>query len=167
MAENTHTHITATAVKMRAVITYFNDGRLQGELYSKFFDEPFAFHSLMDMITMMETTFDTKGYPEKNMLHRTFGKPKLRHRKHELDLPEIVRERAKQKERIDTIDKALSRAHSLPTSAAGGKTCTFEISVRFRHNADWQGDIHWLEKSTTKRFSSIIDLTKLLNTALS
>jgi len=155
MAHEDHKHVTAMSVKMHAVINQNSDGTLNGELSSKYFEEPFVFTNLMSMIEMMETTFDTKGFPEKHLLPRTFGKAKRRLRKHELDLPAFAKERSTVKEIIDT--------HKQHTNA---KTCTFEISVRFRHNAEWQGNIKWLEKDETKRFSSIIEFVRQVNEAL-
>jgi len=156
MAHEEHKHVTAMSVKMHAVIIQNSDGTLNGELSSKYFEEPFTFTNLMSMIEMMETTFDTKGFPEKHLLPRTFGKAKRRLRKHELDLTAFAKERSAVKEIIDTQAQQQTNA----------KTCTFEISVRFRHNAEWQGNIKWLEKDETKRFSSIIEFVRQVNEAL-
>ena len=156
MVQNEGKHVTAMSVKMHAKIVQNNDGALNGELNSKYFDEPFVFTNLMSMIEMMETTFDTKGFPEKQMLPRTFGKAKQRLRKHELDLPAFAKERSAVKEAID--DHEQHQVHA--------KTCNFEISVRFRHNAEWQGNVKWLEKDETKRFSSIVELIRHMNEAL-
>ena len=157
MSHDERKHVTAMSVKMHAVINQNSDGTLHGELSSKYFDEPFSFTNLMSMIEMMETTFDTKGFPEKHLLPRTFGRAKLRLRKHELDLPTVAKERSVVKEIVETP----------VTQHVNAKTCTFEISVRFRHNAEWQGNIKWLEKEKTKRFSSIIELVRQINVALS
>jgi len=156
MAQNDHKHVTAMSVKMHAKIIQNNDGTLNGELSSKYFEEPFIFTNLMSMIEMMETTFDTKGFPEKHLLPRTFGKAKQRLRKHELDLPAFAKERSTVKEIIDKQEQQQALA----------KTCNFEISVRFRHNAEWQGNVKWLEKDQTKRFSSIVEFVRQVNEAL-
>ena len=156
MAYQEHKHVTAMSVKMHAKITQSNDGTLHGELSSNYFDEPFIFTNLMSMIEMMETTFDTKGFPEKHLLPRTFGKAKQRLRKHELDLPAVAKERSTVKEIVDTQEQ----------QQTSFKICNFEISVRFRHNAEWQGNVKWIEKDETKRFSSIIELVRQINEAL-
>ena len=156
MTQHDHKHVTAMSVKMYAVATLKNDGCITGELDCKYFEEPFSFNSLVGMIEIMETTFDTKGFPEKHLLPRTFGKAKRRFRKHELDLNAIARERSFTNNMID----------SQSNKNAYAKTCNFEISVRFRHNAEWQGTIKWLEKDVTKRFSSIIEFARQINAAL-
>jgi len=155
MAYEEHKHVTAMSVKMHAKIKQNNDGSIHGELDSIYFEEPFTFTNIMSMIEMMETTFDTKGFPEKHLLPRTFGKAKQRLRKHELDLPAFAKERSAVKEIVDTQEQ---HTHA--------KTCNFEISVRFRHNAEWQGSVKWIEKDETKRFSSIIEFVRQVNEAL-
>jgi len=142
--------VTASSVKMLVKITSYEDGQLRGQLDSEFFEEPFEFSSLVRMIEMMETTFDTKGYPEKQLLPRTFGKAKKRMRKNELDLHAYMAD----------LPTGHIEAESKPT------TCSFDISVRFRHNAEWQGQINRIEKEETKKFSSIVDMVKLIDEAI-
>ena len=156
MTQNGSKPVTAMSVKMLAVIITGDDGSISGELDCEYFAEPFTFTSLVRMIEMMETTFDTKGFPEKQMLPRTFGKAKQRLRKNELDLDAFM------KEQTGTINSPVMQSQTKPD----GKTCTFEILVRFRHSAEWQGSIHWIEKDTTKQFSSIVELLKLMDKAL-
>jgi len=156
LSTNENKHVTATSVKIQAVVKQ-NNGNIQGELSCIYFEEPFKFLSLMDMIEIMETTFDAKGFPEKHMLPRTFGEPKPRIRKHEMDLQAHVKEKSEKQENIKP---------EAEETQISDKTCTFDISVRFRHNAEWQGNIHWLEKNVTKQFSGIVEFIKLIDTAL-
>jgi len=143
-------NVTAKSVKMIATIISYADGNIRGELDCRHFEEPFVFTSLVRMIGVMETTFDTKGYPEKHLLPRSFRKSKLRMKKHELDINQCIKE-------LQT---------NISDSAIGEKKVTFEIVVQFRHNAEWQGEIHWVEKDTTKGFESIVELIKLIDDAL-
>jgi len=59
-----------------------------------------------------------------------------------------------------------SGAVGATSQTSAEKTCTFDILVKFRHNAEWQGSIHWIEKDVTKQFSSIVELIKLMDNAL-
>ena len=136
---------------MLAKITPDKNGRIHGELSCKYFEEPYFFTGLMQMIDMMDTTYDTLGFPEKQLLPRTFGKPKKRLRKNELDLSALVKQRS------------LEEAHVLPDE----KTRNFEISVRTRHHGEWQGTVHLIEKNETKKFSGITELFKQIDDALS
>jgi len=144
-------------MKMTAKIKKIDDGSIHGELTCKFFEEPFTFTNLMNMIEMMETTFDTKGYPERQFLPRAFGNANRRLRKDEIDLPAFV------KEQNITREETAAPVHQ----DSDGKVCTFDILVRFRNNAEWQGSVHWLEVDTTKRFSSIVELIRSIDSALS
>jgi len=137
-------------MKMTAKIRKTDDGSIYGELKSKYFEEPFTFSNLMGMIEMMETVFDTKGFPERQFLPRAFGGEKRRLRKNEIDLPAYVKEHTVSEEQTQT-----------------GIVCTFEILVRFRHNADWQGSVRWVEIDTVKQFASIVELVKSIDDALS
>ena len=49
---------------------------------------------------------------------------------------------------------------------AGVSKCTFEITVRFRQNATWQGQITWAEKSMKQNFRSVLEMLKLIDEAL-
>ena len=157
MFENVHQHVTAMDMKMLAVIRKTDDEAIHGELSCKFFDEPFLFSNLMSMIEMMETTFDTKGYPERQFLPREFGNKKRRIRKNEIDLSAFVKNKNVIKDGSLLKEK----------QNTNGAICTFEILVRYRHNAEWQGTVYWLEDDTIKRFLSIVELVKYIDSALS
>jgi len=143
--------VTAMSVKMIATITSYDDGSIRGVLECLHFEEPFIFTSLIRMVEVMEATFDAKGYPEKHFLPRTFRKTKQRARRNELDINEHIK-----KVQTDDLDKEPS----------DGVESSFEFLVQFRHNAEWQGRIHWIEKGIERDFASIVDLAKLLDDAL-
>jgi len=48
----------------------------------------------------------------------------------------------------------------------GGSKCTFEITVKFRQNATWQGHILWEEKNQRQNFRSVLEMLKLMDEAL-
>jgi len=45
--------------------------------------------------------------------------------------------------------------------------CTFEVRVRFMRNATWQGDILWAEKNKKQYFRSFLEMTRLMDEAVS
>jgi len=141
---------TAMSVKMVATVSSYADGHIRGELSCKYFNKPFVFNCLMQMIEVMETTFDTAGFPEKQLSPRTFHELKQKEKRHELSLHEHLK-----KKQADYGE-----------SASGETISSFEITVKFRHNAEWQGIIHWREQGTTKNFSSIVEMVNLLDAAL-
>ena len=150
MENSLRENVTAVSVKMLATVT-LNNGCLSGELDCKYFDKPYAFNNLLGMINIMETTFDTKGIPEQQLLLRAFRKAKPRLRKHGLDLSTHF-----EKSKSDWAGEA-----------DGSKVCKFEISVRFRYNAEWQGSVFVVDTGKAMRFASIVELLRIMDDALS
>ena len=55
----------------------------------------------------------------------------------------------------------------MQTNETGNVGCTFEISVRFKQNATWQGQILWAEKNIKQNFRSALEMLKLMDEAIS
>ena len=142
--------VTAASMKMRAEIITGDNGSLSGKLYSNYLDAPYVFLSLVQMIVKMEEIFDANRYPEKFMLPRTFGVAKRG-------------KKVSQEEGIDTVKDSESHVKK----DADGSKCTFEISVRFRQNATWQGEILWADKNLRQNFRSVLEMLRLMDEALS
>jgi hypothetical protein len=151
MEYNKRRRVTAMSMIADIEIKHLNDGTFIGKLRCKFFEEPFLFTDFVDLIEMMEIIFDTKGFPERQLLPRTFGKNKKRIKKNELDLSEVARE--------------CSASNIITITADITNTCNYELSVKFRHKAEWQGSLLWREKGVTSSFASIVELSRLLNEA--
>ena len=47
-----------------------------------------------------------------------------------------------------------------------GKEATFTVNVLYRRNSSWQGKVTWMEKGTTERFRSVLELMHLINSAV-
>lgn len=43
---------------------------------------------------------------------------------------------------------------------------TFVVRVKYRENATWQGHVTWAEKNQTCSFRSVLELLKLIDSAL-
>jgi len=138
-------------------IKQYNDGMLFGKLHSKHFEEPFVFNEFADMIIMMEIIFDTKGFPERQLLPRTFNT----------------------RQGDGSYGSSGPGDGSNPSNGefAGASLATnyiaeepspclnFELAVRFRRNAEWQGTMLCKETGVTSSFSSIVELARLINEA--
>ena len=171
MEHSKRQRVTAMSIVMDIEIKQSQDGTLVGKLSCKYFDEPFMFNEFMDMVEMMEIVFDTKGFPERQLLRRTFDKSKKRIKINELNLSEIAKERsAKQGARQGVAegpgDCSSAEASLTRLEAEGPSPFNFELSVRFRHKAEWQGSLLWREKGVTSSFASIVELARLINEAL-
>ena len=44
-----------------------------------------------------------------------------------------------------------------------GRLATFQIYVKFRYNASWQGDITWLEGEQTESFESLLQMLQMID----
>jgi len=121
---------------------------LFGTLHNRHLDEPYEFFNLVSMIDKMEEIFDTKSFPQAFLLPRTFGN-----------------ERRGVKKRIAESERGMKET-TLKPRESGGSKCTFEITVKFRQNATWQGQILWAEKNSKQSFRSVLEMLKLMDEAL-
>ena len=48
----------------------------------------------------------------------------------------------------------------------GNQACTFEVSVKFRQSATWQGQITWIEENKKQNFRSALEMLKLMDEAV-
>ena len=48
-----------------------------------------------------------------------------------------------------------------------GRRATFEVSVKFRQNSTWQGQIFWAEKNMKQNFRSALEMIRLMDQAVS
>ena len=140
-----------TSVKMRMLAEIVRcDSMIRGVLHSQYLETPYEFTSLYKMIEKMEEIFDAKKFPGAYMSPRSFGVTKGGAKKSEVETKEVMKESEK----------------SVVISEAHGSKCTFEIMVRYRQNATWQGQIHWLEKNLQQSFRSVLEMLKLMDEAL-
>ena len=145
--------VTAMSIKMRATIVSYPDGVLAGELHSVFLKEPYRFSSLIKMINKMEDIFDKKRFPMAFLRSRKFTDTKRSKDKQEFEGEDLM---------MDNNNSFLSMPEE-----DGSRKCTFEISVRYRQNASWQGDILWADKNLKQNFRSVLEMLKLMDEALS
>ena len=137
---------------MLAEIITYNDGLIIGELRSKYLSAPYEFFDLMQMIEKMEEIFDEKRFPEAFLSPRILNPAKTGAKKLNFaERTDIMKEMKKQIEQ----------------KGQNGKKCTFEISVKFRQNATWQGTILWAERDLKQNFRSVLEMLKLMDEALS
>ena len=142
--------VTAVSIRMRAEIVSYGYTIIKGALHSQYLDTPYEFVCLTQMIDKMEEIFDTKGFPEAFMAPRVFGASKRSGKEHEVDRNVVMKD----------------EVNSIIQPEFGSTKCTFEITVRFRQNATWQGQILWAEKNLKQNFRSVLEMLKLMDEAL-
>jgi len=131
-------------------IVSFEGGLMRGELYSQYLDTPYVFFDLIRVIEKMEEIFDSKGFPQAFLKPRTFSEAGRSARKNK-----PVKNYAMK----DTMDIIFTEGQDV-------SKCTFEIAVRFRQNATWQGQITWVEKGLKQNFRSVLEMLRLMDEAL-
>jgi len=134
------------SIQMRVEIMAYQPGSIKGTLYSNYLEEPYVFVDLLNMINKMEEVFDTTGFPQAFLSPRSFKGGK----------------RASKKQNVE--GSVLLNQSEQPNQS--GNKCTFEVAVRFRQNATWQGQILWAEKNIKQNFRSVLEMIKLMDEAL-
>lgn len=123
-----------------------DSGRWAGRLYAPK-TGCFCFSNEIYLLGAMERLFDRTDYPQATHKIRTFQK------KPEKDGGEI-----KVKKDVENLAEGQEML---------GKKATFNIQVKFRQNASWQGSIQWMEGKKTQNFRSVLELLKLMDEAVS
>jgi len=134
------------SVQMKAVVVAYEPDGIRGELHSRYLDAPYVFFDLLHMINKMEEIFDLYGFPQAFLSPRTFKGGKSNAKKIKVESNDTMTQES-------LTDK-------------DGLKCTFEITVRFRQNATWQGQILWAEKNIKQNFRSVLEMLKLMDEAL-
>ena len=108
-----------------------------GSLYHPHCQNGISFRSLTQFLLQMEKLLNDMDYPQAFMTPRCFGDPQCTHT---VGLPD--------------------------TAVRQGRLATFQIRILFRQNASWQGEILWQEKEQMHSFRSVLELIRLLDSAL-
>jgi len=137
-------------MKMNVEIEYYGAGLIRGVLHSQYLEKPYEFMSFIRMINKMEEIFDEKRFPGVFLSPRSFGSVKGGAKKSVLGDRQIMED----------------FEQSIVQKGAIGSKCTFEIMVRYRQNATWQGQILWIEKNLRQSFRSVLEMLKLMDEAL-
>lgn len=143
--EEKRNHINISAPNLVNIcVDQEGNGELSGKIYHCYSENGQKFSNLMQVLRMMENLFDDINFPQSSTMSRSFfGMETGEHHK-----PKKCREQT---------EVILHR----------GKKNTFIVSVRFRQNSCWQGDVYWLEKEEVLDFFSTLDFIKILDRALS
>lgn len=123
-----------------------NDGgELSGRIYHCFNSEPEEFTNVVQLLNRMERFFDLICFPQASTQSRslvgTEKRPLLR----------------KQQEKVVEPKEVLLHT---------GERGSFLTCVKYRQNADWQGEVTWMEQNITWSFKSTLELLKILDNAL-
>lgn len=126
----------AKRTTMICIDSYANQNPV-GRMYNMHYNEIQPFHSLSQLLFMIEQSLDDLKFPQAFESIRRFETSKRRF------------------EKSDCAVKMLS-----------GNLATFSVKILFRQNASWQGAVHWLEGNSQESFRSVLELISLLDSAI-
>ncbi len=124
-----------------------DNGDMQGVLWTPYEEESIQFNSSFEMIMLMDQLYDNWDFPQRTTSYRTFGK---KDKTKDFHNPNSIRKR----EPIRSL------------KAFKGEKATFLVQVKFRQHTSWQGQILWTENKKKIHFRSVLELMKLLGSAL-
>ena len=110
---------------------------LRGRLYNAALHEAAPFANLMQFLLQVESLLEQLQFPQSFDTSRTFSRPAAKP--------------------VET--------GGLPGSRDGA-CATVRIRILFRQNASWQGTVSWLEGGQEEGFRSVLELVKLMDSAL-
>lgn len=114
---------------------------MKGRLYHCYKKEATDFNNVIELLGEMEKLYDKLHFPESSTKSRSFVKEK-------------------EPEQRKTIPQVVETESILKQK---GKNGTFLVSVQYRQNATWQGEIVLVESKEIYEFSSALDLVKIIN----
>lgn len=139
----------------RSIVRLCIDGIENSDFYGRL-ESPLLgsqpFHGVVHMTSCLEDFYNEIKFPQSFFQLRSFSEEPSK------------RERRKQSTK--------PRGPNAPRKPVEGYTeeagilATFNLHVLFRHNATWQGSIRWLERDCAQKFSSELEVLRLIRGAL-
>ncbi len=108
-----------------------------GTLENRFYDQKQTFSNLTQLLLLVDQLQENLQFPQTTMEKRQF---------------------------TPSPDPT---ARPMAPPDADSPLATFQLSIYFRQNASWQGNLIWIEKNTAAQFRSALELTFLLDSVLS
>ncbi len=121
-------------------VTEYREKNIKGILVNPFFPEPQWFNNLTQCLFLMELVMDSLKFPQRSMENRLFNHGE---------------------QALSWQKSATKEQQKLPVLAS------FQVSVLFRQNASWQGNLLWQEKKMEAPFRSALEFIGLMDNALS
>lgn len=135
----------------------FDEEIQRGKLYHLYTGEPVPFSSLLQAMKRMDALYDELRLPQASTELRSFL---VDRREKKSMVRRIVREPEFRKEaftEMERLGKMLEHR---------GAKATFFIRVVYRQYSSWQGEIIWVDRQKKEYFRSVLELIRLLDSAL-
>lgn len=124
------------------------NGDFIGRVWEPYDVRPYEFTGINEMIVHMDELYDRWNYPQRALNEHSFL------RTHVATEPVNI---FKEKDLAQKIDRLLNLR---------GRLCTFNIQVKFRQYATWQGVVVWAEENKRGKFQSAMELVRLMDNAI-
>jgi len=125
---------------MTVKVVSYKDSCIKGILNCPQFEDDIEFMGAIPLLLRMEQIMDESNCPQRGEEPRNFG----------------VDSRL-----VSFSDKNAQKAEDRRQAIA-----TFQINVMFRQNATWQGRLLWIDENMEASFRSVLELIRLLDSAL-
>lgn len=136
--------VTSMASKVLVCVTSYFEGEIRGTIYNDYYEKQISFMSTTELINSLESLYNSLSFPQKFMETRSFGVNRIGRKKKKVSETDVMQNESTSNEGI----------------------ANFSIHVKFRMNADWQGEIRWIEKGISQSFNSTLEMIKLMDSAL-
>ncbi len=126
---------------------YVDEGashRLRGRYWHSGLSRPAEFSDMDGLMLSLDRAMNDLKCPESSTAERRFGKRKQ---------PREARG-----------EETALREETSPSRK--GEKATFVVQVQYRQHASWQGNVVWAERGERKPFRSVLELIKLIDSAL-
>lgn len=120
-----------------------SEKQLCGMIFHEAREKGIPFSGYLELAWTADAILQGRDYPMRSVEQRTFLKAKSHNMRHEWTPPELDVQRQKK-----------------------GKKATFQLFIKHRFYASWQGTLFWVENQQTFKYQSFLELMHLMNELL-
>ena len=136
-------------------INQYNGSDWNGKIYTRLNKEAINFRNIGEMLDVLESIWNTIGYPQEAMINRRFLAQEKLTAKKELIRVSYFDDRTKDKIKVELSEADMEKRR--------GEQDTFIVRIQYRQNATWQGHVTWVDENKTVPFRSALELIKLID----
>ncbi|MDD3402347.1 MAG: hypothetical protein PHQ72_03170 [Hespellia sp.] len=141
MKQNEVRHIPLHMPNILSIcVNDYHDGEIQGEIFHCYDRNSWRFANVMQMMELIEELYNRISFPQAAFRIRT------------------LTDREPQQKTY--LEKQISAEE---IAEKRGRIGTFLLSVKYRQNVSWQGEVEWLEGGELSEFSSALELVKIIS----
>lgn len=136
-------------------IDQYNGSDWNGKIYTRLNKEAINFRNIGEMLDVLESIWNTIGYPQEAMINRRFLEQEKLTAKKEFIRVSYFDDGTKDKIKVELSEADMEKRR--------GEQDTFIVRIQYRQNATWQGHVTWVDENKTVPFRSALELIKLID----